>query len=227
MTDDGNELAAKAQAYEMMMKTVYLSFVPSFHHSYKALGDQEAFSMKYAWELSVYFAFYVFPFINDLYCDRNFLVPYLKRFSKLGELNRALLVFIADYYEWKKTNVPKSTRPLFFDFSDVGTLRKAESTFYQVGVDPKTALAELDHQLESLRELARFYVAHVSAVVAGEPGLVTSRAHVEAIDLADVRFCPDEIRQRWKNLQKMPGDPFPWSIDAHLFQRWFHSEVHQ
>jgi flavin-dependent dehydrogenase len=225
LTDDDQELAAKAQAYEMMMKTVYLSFVPSFHHSYKALGDQEAFSMKYVWELSVYFAFYVFPFINDLYCDRYFLVPYLRRFSKLGDLNRALLAFITDYYEWKKANVPKPTRPVFFDFTNIATLRKAESTFYQVGVDPKMALEELDHQLESLRELARFFVAHVSAIVAGDSDLVTSRAYVEAIDLAEIRFCPEEIRQRWSAVPRTSGDDFPWSIDARVLRRWFHSEI--
>jgi len=225
LTDDDKELAAKAKSYEVMMRTVYLSFLPSFQRSYNALGDQETFAMKYVWELSIYFVFYVFPFLNDLYCDRHFLIPYLRRFSQLGELNCALLSFIADYYEWKKVNRPKSERPVFFDFTDVGTLRRAESTFYQIGVDPKAALQELDRQIESLRELARLYVAHVSAVVAGDLSLVTSRAHVEQIDLEKIRFSPDEVRERWRSLPKMARDDFPWGIDPHVFRRSFHSGV--
>lgn len=224
-TDDDKELAAKAKAYEMMMRTVYLSFLPSFQRSYNALGDQETFALKYVWELSIYFAFYVFPFLNDLYCDRYFLIPYLRRFSQLGELNRALLAFIADYYDWKKANALKPDRPIFFDFTEVCALRKAESTFYQIGVDSKAALKELDRQLESLRELARLCIAHVSAVVANDPTLVTSRAHVEQIDLKKIRFSADEINERWRDLPKTGGDDFPWSIDAHVFRRAFHVEV--
>ena len=68
------ELEGKVRGYETMMKTLYKTLVPSFHLSYNALGEQEAFSMKYTWELAVYFGYYVFPFINDLYTDRIFLV---------------------------------------------------------------------------------------------------------------------------------------------------------
>ncbi len=225
LTDDDNELVAKSNAYEILMRTVYLSFLPSFQRSYNALGDQETFAMKYAWELSIYFAFYVFPFLNDLFCDRYFLVPYLRRFSQLGELNRSLLAFIADYYDWKKANRPKPERPIFFDFTEVCALRKAESTFYMIGGDTKAALRELDCQLDSLRELARLCVAHVHAVVAGDLGLMTSRAHVEQIDLGKIQFSADEIRQRWCSVPKRVGDDFAWSIDAHVFRRRFHSEV--
>lgn len=92
-------------------------------------------------------------------------------------------------------------------------------------MDSKAALQELDRQIESLRELARLYVAHVSAVVAGDLSLVTSRAHVEQIDLKKIRFSTDEIRERWCTLTKIAGDDFAWRLDPYVFRQPFHSGV--
>ena len=224
MTEDDAKLAPKLTVYETMMNTVYQSFIPSFHHSYNALGDQEAFSMKYVWELSIYFGYYVFPFINDLYTDRLFLIGYLRRFSQLGEINRSLLIFISAYYEWKKDNVPKQESPQFFEFKDVETLVRAESTFYEVGVGVKDSLKVLDRQFESLSELARFYVAHVSSVVAGNPELVHSRDHVAMVDLERIRFEPEAIKTTW-GVVPPSDDRHQWAIDANVFHRKFHNEL--
>lgn len=182
-SETDKDLANKINGYEAMMNTVYLSYIPSFHHSYNALGDQEAFSMKYVWELSIYFSFYVFPFINDLYTDRYFLIPFLRRFAELGELNRETLIAISEYYEWKKVNLPKPERPRFFEFKNVDTLVKAEETFYKVGYDPKAALEVLDEQLTNLRELAALIRSHMNAVMSGEtiePNVFSKAFHNEA-----------------------------------------------
>jgi hypothetical protein len=220
LSDNDEELAKKVTGYEAMMNTVYQSYLPSFAHSYNALGDQEAFSMKYVWELSIYFGFYVFPFINDLLTDRFFLVGFLRRFSQLGELNKQTLKFIADYYEWKKENVEPLGEPRFFEFRDVETLDQAEKTFYEMGLETKEALRVLDGQLDNMRELARFYVAHVSSVVAGDSSLITSKDHVESIDLSDIQFDADEIKARWSALPASAESYF-WTIDPEVFSRKF------
>ena len=51
------------------MRVMYESYVPSYAVSYDCLGDQEAFTLKYTWELAVYFGFYVVPMINNLFTD--------------------------------------------------------------------------------------------------------------------------------------------------------------
>lgn len=212
LTGDEDVLASKLRGYEIMMKTVYMSFVPSFHLSYNALGDQEAFSMKYVWELSVYFGFYVFPFINDFFTDRLFLVAYLRRFSKLGDLNRDLLVFISKFYDWKKEDASVDPEPRFFDFSSIESLRRAESTFYEVGIEVDDAIRVLEQQLESLQELARYFVAHMCARVAGNPALVTSRNHVESIDLEELEFDAAQLSARW-NALPASGETYEWNLD--------------
>ena len=63
VSDD--ELKRKCLVYEQLMRAIYQAYVPTYAISYDALGDQEAFSLKYTWELSIYFGFFVFPFIND------------------------------------------------------------------------------------------------------------------------------------------------------------------
>ena len=213
-SDSQRELEGKVRGYEMMMKTMYKSFIPSFHLSYNALGEQESFSMKYTWELAVYFGYYVFPFINDLYTDRIFLVAYMRRFSKLGDLNRDLLMFISSYYEWKRDHEAADPEPRFYDFTDVESLNRAESTFYEVGVSVDEATKVLDQQLESLFELARYYVAHMCAHISGNPQLVTSRAHVESINLGELDFDAAKIASCWNSLP-VSGEDYEWQLNPH------------
>src|SRR5205085_7878836 len=101
-TDGDAELDAKCRLYEQLMKSVYEAYVPSYAVSYDALGDQETMTLKYSWELAVYFSFYVFPFINDLFTDRRFLATFVSRFSQLGPINRSLQSFVSSYFQWKK-----------------------------------------------------------------------------------------------------------------------------
>src|SRR5712692_1094182 len=91
LTFDQPELDAKIELYEQLQRAVYGAYVPSFAVSYDCLGDQEAYSLKYVWELTIYFAFYVFPFINDLFTDRRFLVSFLQRFSRLGRDRKSVV----------------------------------------------------------------------------------------------------------------------------------------
>ena len=88
--DDPVERGAMIETYEQMMRALAGAYIPSYVVSYDCLGDQEAFSLKYSWELSVYFVAYVFPFINDLFGDRRFLIAFMRFFGRLGPINQAL-----------------------------------------------------------------------------------------------------------------------------------------
>ena len=90
LTTDAGELLGKCQLYEYVMRAIYESLLPTYAVSYDALGDQETFVLKYTWELSVYFSFFVFPFINDLATHRLFALSYLGKFSRLGTINTHL-----------------------------------------------------------------------------------------------------------------------------------------
>src|SRR5205823_4616222 len=101
LTKEESILAIKVRLYELLMWGLYEAYVPSYAVSYDALGDQECFVMKYGWELTIYFTFYVFPFINQLFTETSFVVPYLDLFAKLGPLNHSIQAFITAYYRWK------------------------------------------------------------------------------------------------------------------------------
>ena len=132
------------------MQSLYGSLIPTYSASYNALGDQETFVLKYSWELAVYFAFFVFPFINELITDTSFVPAYLSRFSRLGALNNKLQAFISEYYQWKKQNSMISpTEPLFHDYTELAPLRRAEEAFYRVGVSATEAKEVLDDQRNS------------------------------------------------------------------------------
>jgi len=183
LTADQAELDAKVPLYEQLEQAVYQAYVPSFSVSYECLGDQEAYSLKYVWELTIYFAFYVFPFINDLFTDRRFLIAFLRTFSKLGRVNLALQSFLKEYYDWKKLHREPHTSPVFFDFYDIHGLAVAEQTFYKIGVSIEEARAILDEQLANTRTLATYTAAHIYAMVLNEPGLVWNRSFMENLDI--------------------------------------------
>ncbi|MBA3241157.1 MAG: hypothetical protein H0T60_08010 [Acidobacteria bacterium] len=214
LTEDRRELASKVRLYEELMKSLYEAYVPSFAVSYNALGDQEAMSLKYTWELTVYFAFYVFPFINDLFTNGRFLPAFLGKFSRLGPVNRNLQTFISDYYEWKKT-VPRErpSAPIFFDFTSVTPLRTAEGAFYSVGVTVEEAKEVLAAQLDNLMELARYIAAYVASVVLDDERALTNAEFVEGIDLDHLRFDPGEMRARYAACAGA-ARRYEWSFDS-------------
>lgn len=222
-TDNPVELVRKAPLYERVLRAAYEAYVPSFATSYNVLGDQEAYALKYTWELAVYFGFYVFPFINDLFTDRAFLLHYLTVFSRLGPLNHTVQALLSDYARWKRAEGYGATagpEPNYFDFYEFPALRAAERTFYRVGLGALEAREVLGEQLGNLEELARFAVAWVAANVAGDPELVRRKAFVAALDptrAEPVRFDPAAFRRI--AAASTSGEPWTWSFDPFLLRR--------
>lgn len=193
---DEERLPGKVRLYEQVARSIYEAYLPSFAVSYETLGDREVFTLRYVWELSIYFGFYVFPFINDLFTDPTFATGFLRRFSKLGPINRGLHQFLVDFYQWKKQNRETGLAdPVFFDFMEFGHLRAAEECFYKVGVTSEQARSVLDEQLENLEELARAIVAHVTSVVTRDRR-AKSRDFVRTIPLDALRFDPAAMAEQ-------------------------------
>ncbi|HEX4346312.1 MAG TPA: FAD-dependent monooxygenase [Vicinamibacterales bacterium] len=190
LTTDQAELDAKVPLFEELERAVYAAYLPSFQIGYDCLGDQEAHSLKYVWELTIYFAFYVFPFINDMFTDRRFLVAFLRAFTKLGRVNVGLLTFLRDYFHWKQANVEIQAEPVFFEFFDVHALAVAEQTFYKVGVSVDTARTVLDEQLANVMTLGRYITAHIYAMVLEDPTVVWNKAFVSSLKLESLSFDP-------------------------------------
>jgi FAD dependent oxidoreductase len=218
LTEDPAQLAAKVRLYEQVARAVYDSYLPSFAVSYATLGDQETFTLRYVWELTVYFSFFVFPFINDLFTDRQFVPSFLRHFARLGPTNRNLHAFLAAYFEWKKAWLEPVAAgpPRLFDFYRFEHLRAAAECFYQVGLSAEEARPVLAEQLENLEDLARFVVAHVSSAVIGDQRAL-SREFVEGIDLRRLVFDPAAMAERVAAIAGGRGDaggaePYPWRL---------------
>src|SRR5229473_5415125 len=219
LTEDKSELASKVGPYEHLMKSFYGAYVPSFAVSYDVLGDQEAMTLKYTWELCVYFAFYVFPFINDLFTNTTFIPLYFSKFAHLGLVNSNLQAFIKDYYHWKKNARQPARAPVFNDFMELGPLRTAESTFYRVGVSVEEAGDILSAQVRNLLELARYIVAHVCSIVVDDERALSNRRFVASINPYDVRFDLDEIRERYAGFADS-AEQYQWSFDPFVLERF-------
>jgi flavin-dependent dehydrogenase len=191
---DQAELERKCRIHETVMRVMYEAYVPSYAISYDCLGDRHAFTLKYGWELAVYFGFYVLPFINDMFTDEKFIAFFLRKFGLLGPINRELQKFLSDFYHWKKANLPRDTAPLVNDFYEMIPLRESEKLFYQIGLTTEEAMDALERQFISLKEFARWIVAQVYSVVLGDPELASDNQFIAGIKLRDLRFDPTEMR---------------------------------
>lgn len=197
LTRDRGELETKVRTYEGLARAVYEAYVPSYAVSYDTLGDQEVFSLRYDWELTIYFAFYVFPFINDLFTDRRFVLGFLRRFGQLGPMNRRMHDLLVAFYRWKKENLrERPAKPVFYDFYEATPLIAAEKCFYKVGISVEEARTVLDGQLDNLREMARWIAAHVAATVLDDERALTHPDFVGSLDPEAVVFDPDGWRER-------------------------------
>jgi 2-polyprenyl-6-methoxyphenol hydroxylase-like FAD-dependent oxidoreductase len=219
LTMDPNELAAKCYLHELLAQSLYESLVPTYAISYDALGDQEAFVLKYTWELSAYFSFFVFPFINDLATNRRFVLSYLGKFSRLGAINKHLQAFISAYYQWKKSARQPVRDPLFHDFTSIGSLRTAESTFYRTDISAEEALSVLETQITNLKELARYIVAHVHSVVLSDERVLTNRSFIESIDIQDFHFDPDEMHEYYAHYVDLV-EQYEWSFNPFVLSQF-------
>ncbi len=221
LTDDPVQLRLKCRFYEGMMRAFYEAYVPSFSDGYDMLGDQECFVMKYTWELTVYFSFYVLPFINDMFTRLKFLSRFLPLFGRLGPVNKALQPFINDYHHWKKAHREPSAETTFFDFYEIPCLKMAETLFYRVGLSEAETAELLERQLAVVMEYSRFIVIHITAQVLDDESVYRNRAFAESIDFANLKFHPRQMRTRYADCAK-DGDPMQWSVCPSVFQR-FHT----
>jgi flavin-dependent dehydrogenase len=217
LTCDARLLKSKTRVYEMMMRSFYQAYVPSYAVSYEVLGDQECFAMKYAWELAVYFTFFVFPFINDLFTDLSFSGDFLQEFSKLGALNHNLQQFITHYYRWKKGCFNSPAEPQFFDFTELQPLQSSAELFYKVGVLPTEGIGVLRQEVDNLKELARYIVTYIYSVVSGDPRLLTDARFIQSLDLTALQFNPDLIRKQSESA--LFEGTYRWSFNPHCLAR--------
>jgi flavin-dependent dehydrogenase len=215
LTEDKKQLEKKIPLYETLVRSLYQAYVPSYAVSYDVLGDQEAFILKYTWELAVYFTFFVFPFINQLFTDREFILPYLGKLARLGRINSNMQALFSAFYQWKKQQSRPVKGPILFDFTQIGPLKKSEMLFYQVGKNAGSALELLDEHLTNLKALARYFVAHVASRVLDQKAVVTNRAFVEGIRLNQVSFNPEEFRAAWARASSQP-EQYQWDFDYNV-----------
>jgi flavin-dependent dehydrogenase len=216
-TDSAHELESKCNFYELTVRSIYESLLPTYAISYDALGDQEAFSIKYTWELSVYFSFFVFPFINDLCTDRRFVLSFFKHFSVLGPINKNLQRFISAYYQWKKKNDRTMDEPIFHDFTQVNPLQTAADTFYKVGLSVEEARLVLAEQVVNLTELARYFVAYMCSVILDDKAILTNRSFVDAIDLEHLEFDLQTLQTRYLSSIR-DTTHYDWSFDSNALE---------
>ncbi len=219
-TENDDELSTKTMLFEPMMNSLYQSFLPSFNEGYPALGDQECFCMKYGWELSIYFSFLVFPFINHQFTDTVFLAGFFRRFSSLGKINKAVHAYIAAYYQWKQKRYPPPESAIHFDFMNFQPLQQAESCFYKVGLTAREILQELDKQTLIQKEFATWIMAHIDSVVMEQPDLLDNTDYLAGIDIENRQFEPVLMRQQAAASSNASTN---WTFDSRLLHRVFHS----
>jgi hypothetical protein len=225
LTADSRALEKKIPLYETLVRSLYQAYVPSYAVTYNCLGDQEAFILKYTWELAVYFTFFVFPFINQLFTHRDFVLPYLGKLARLGRINGNLQAYLSAFYEWKKRGEAVERDPVAFDFTQITPLKNSEMLFYQIGVSDSEGLDLLDRYFENLRELARFILVHAASRALGQTAVLTNRAFVQSMRLNQTAFDPAALAELWGRCSSQP-EQYKWTFDANVLAM-FRPESHQ
>jgi flavin-dependent dehydrogenase len=223
-TDNDQELHDKCRSAELIQRVMYESYVPSYAVSYDCLGDQEAFSLKYAWELAIYFGFFVFPMFNDLFVNKDFMPLFLRRFRVLGSINANLQRLLSGFFQWKKGLPPRSfSEPNLFEFYDMAPLREAEQIFYQAGLGPQQAIEAIDRLLDRLQEFARYIIAHIHASVLGDREVLLNAPFLASLDLSKTAFDPGQMAAAYA---KHAGSPeiFSWTLDPYALERFIPEE---
>ncbi len=218
LENDPEARERKCRLYSELMRVVYEAYVPAYAISYNALGSQQVFTLKYSWELAIYFSFFVFPFINDFFTNPAFVYRYFRRFAQLGPINRNMQEFLKSYYWWWKST-QKRTSKILNDFTELTPLKTAETAFYEVGISVSEAEAVLDRHLANMKEFARFILAYGASAALQDRSVLMNRSFVESINLSDFTFDPEEIKRRYAPHAGCT-ETYPWSLDPHAMEQF-------
>lgn len=211
-TEDPAMLEEKCSLYEQIMRVMYEAYLPSYALSYNCLGDQETFILKYSWELSIYFGFYVLPFINDLIINPEFMRATLRKFSLLGPINLNLHKFLSAFAYWKKAQPAPSRSPLLFDLFDISPLRASEKLFYEIGLSPEETIGLIDCHLDRLEEMARYIFAHVHASVLGKKDALLNGALIDSFVPRNQGFDPMQMQAAYTAKRKSTS-VYRWKLN--------------
>jgi 2-polyprenyl-6-methoxyphenol hydroxylase-like FAD-dependent oxidoreductase len=223
-TDEAGELEGKCRLYDAIARAMYQAYVPSYAVSYDCLGDQEAFTLKYSWELAVYFGFYVMPFINDLFTNTTFMRAYLMRFARLGRINENLQRFLSGFYQWKRDRPAAATEPCDIEFYRVGWLGESEKLFYEVARSAEEADRLLDTHFDRMAEFARYILAHVHAVVVNDRRALVNAPFVSNLALHDTVFDPERMRAAYARYAGA-SETYQWGVDPWALEAFLPSDV--
>lgn len=224
-TTDKAALEEKVVMAEQIERAMYEAYVPTYALSYNALGDQECFTMKYAWELAVYFGFYVMPFLNQLFTNRQFMQTFLRRFAIFGPINKNVQQFISDFYKWKYANGVKPLQdPHHIEYYSLTPLKESETLFYEVGITVAQAEDQIEKHVERMREFARYIYAHVYAVMLGDKKVLLNDAFVKSLKLRDVKFDPEKMRQDYAPFAGCE-DVYEWKLNPFALEPFINARV--
>jgi hypothetical protein len=215
-----DQLADRCAMAEQIQRVMYESYVPSYAVSYDCLGDQEAFTLKYTWELAVYFGFFVLPMINGLYANREFMRPFLQRFAVLGPINANLQNTLSAFFHWKKTQpAPSRSAPVLFEFYDIKPLLESETLFYESGLEANEAVVVIDQHLERLTHFARYILTHIHAAVLGDRSVLTNGSFIASLGLRKTVFDPEAMRTAFMPHQGSP-EKYGWNLDPAALEQF-------
>jgi hypothetical protein len=217
--DDEEALREKCAFAEQIERVMYESYVPSYAVSYDCLGDQEAFSLKYTWELAVYFGFYVFPMINRFFANGEFMRPFLRQFAILGPINANLQKFLSAFYQWKKRQGRVTADPRLVEFYDLQPLREAEKLFYEVGLTPAQAIGVIDRHVERLQEFARYIQVHVYASVLGNRKVLTNAPFIASLSVRNPVFDPERMAAAYAPYACATAT-YDWNLDPFALEQF-------
>jgi 2-polyprenyl-6-methoxyphenol hydroxylase-like FAD-dependent oxidoreductase len=213
LTDDKELLEEKVAMAEQVERAMYEAYVPTYEVSYNALGDQETFTLKYTWELAIYFGFYVMPFINQLFTNRQYMQIFLRRFAIFGPINKSVQQFLGDYFAYKHENGIKGpSEPLNIEFYSIQPLKESETLFYQIGLTLEEAEDQTEKHVERMREFARYIYAHCYAAILGDKRVLLNAAFVKSLKLKDTKFDPEIMKAHYEQFAQSE-DIYDWNLN--------------
>jgi flavin-dependent dehydrogenase len=219
-TKDSQALQQKCEFAEFIERLMYEAYVPGYAFCYDSLGSQETFTLKYSWELSVYFCFYVLPMINNLFADYEFMGSFLRRFEVVGPINHNLQECFSAFFQWRKKQPPQAfTKANLIELYDMEPLRDAEKLFYEVGLSPQELLEVVDRFVERLKEFARYILAHIHASVIGSREVLTNAPFIAGLSLQKTVFDPAAMRAAYDPYAGSAAK-YSWDLNPFVLERF-------
>ncbi len=157
----GMDIAARAEQYEKLFRTLFLAFSPVYEDQYPIMANAKVMSIKIIWDYTLYWSGAALLYFRDKFCDLDFMATSGRTLQQIYQINRLMQGF---FRQWAAVDLASyAMRGIYINYSNITFLQQLNKDLLKEQSDRELSL-QLTANVHLITELAGEIVRNACAV---------------------------------------------------------------